>query len=63
MDNEELRKMMKEDHIYLWQVAEKLEIHETTLVKKFRRELPSEQAKAVLSAIQEIKLDRLKEQG
>lgn len=61
MNNRQIRAIMEKDDIYLWQIAEKLSIHETTLVKRFRNELTKEQMQQVLSAIEGIKLDRLKQ--
>lgn len=60
MSNKEIRELMKKENIYIWQVANKLSIHETTLIKRFRTELPEERRTEVLSAIEEIRLERLK---
>lgn len=60
MNNRQIRAMMEKDDIYLWQIAKVLSIHETTLVKRFRNELSQEQLQQVLSAVEAIKLDRLK---
>ncbi|MCM1224845.1 MAG: hypothetical protein NC548_61385 [Lachnospiraceae bacterium] len=62
MANEKLRAMMKQEQIFMWQIADKLGLNETTVIKKFRHELTEGQRNNVLSAIEEIKLDRLKEQ-
>lgn len=51
---------MKKENIYIWQIANKLSIHETTLIKRFRTELPEDRKTEVLSAIEEIRLERLK---
>jgi len=60
MSNREIRNIMKKDKIYMWQIADKLSIHETTLVKRFRHELTSEGQQEVLSAIEAVRLDRAK---
>ncbi len=58
MANEMLRAMMKKDRIFMWQVADKLGLNETTVIKRFRHELQPEQRNEVLSAIEEIKKER-----
>ena len=55
MTNKEIRELMKKEKIYLWQVAEVLVIHETTLIKRFRTEMSDDHKKQVLTAIQVIK--------
>lgn len=62
MRNTEIEKLLREEKIYKYQVAKKLGIHETSFIRWFREELTEEQLQQVLSAIEEIKLDRLKEQ-
>ena len=55
MSNKEIRELMKKEKIYLWQVAEVLVIHETTLIKRFRTEMSDDHKNQVLTAIQVIK--------
>lgn len=62
MNNEQIKDLMKENGIYMWQVAKKLNVYETSFCKWFREELSEERKQQVLSAIEEIKLDRLKAQ-
>lgn len=62
MSNREIEYLLKQEGIYKWQIAKKIGIHETTFVRWFRKELTQEQIQQVLSAIEEIKLGRLKEQ-
>ena len=62
MSNKELECLMKQENIYKWQVAKKIGIHETSFIRWFREELSEERKQQVMSAIEEIKLDRLKEQ-
>ncbi len=62
MSNKEIKELLHRENIYMWQVAKKLGVHETTFCKWFRDELSQEQVQRVLSAVEEIKLDRLKEQ-
>lgn len=58
MTNKEIRELMKKEKIYLWQIAEVLVIHETTLIKRFRTELSDDHKNQVLTAIQVIKHHR-----
>ncbi len=61
MNNERLKEVMRENKIYMWQVAKKLKVYETSFSKWFRDELSEDRKLLVLSAIEEIKLDRLKQ--
>ena len=60
MDNKQIRVVMRDNNIYMWQVAKKLNVNETSFCKWFREELSEERKQQVMSAIEEIKLDRLK---
>lgn len=62
MDNKTIEQLLKKEKIYKWQVAKKLGIHETSFVRWFRDELSDEQVRRILSAAEEIKLDRVKAQ-
>lgn len=62
MSNEQIKTLMRENKIYMWQVAKRLNVHETSFCKWFREQLSQEQVQRVLSAVEEIKLDRLKAQ-
>jgi len=62
MNNDEIRREMKKSNVYLWQVADKLSIHESTLCKWFRKSLTQDQKTLILSAIEDISLNRIKEQ-
>lgn len=62
MTNKDLKANIKEENIYMWQVANKLNVHESTFSKWFREELSNERKLQVMSAIEEIRLDRLNEQ-
>lgn len=59
MSNKEIEALLKQQKIYKWQVAKKLGMHETSFIRWFREELSQEQVQQVMSAIEEIKLDRL----
>lgn len=60
MNNEELKSLMRQNNIFMWQVARRLGVHETSFCRWFREELSEERKQQILSSIEEIKLDRLK---
>ncbi|EOS73442.1 hypothetical protein C817_05062 [Dorea sp. 5-2] len=62
MNNQKIEQLLKREKIFKWQVARKIGIHETSFIRWFRDELSQEQIQRVLSAVEEIKLDRLKVQ-
>lgn len=62
MSNQEIKALMKENSIYMWQMAKQLGVNETSFCKWFREPLGVEKQQQILSAIEEIKLDRLKQQ-
>lgn len=62
MCNKEIETLLKQEGIYKWQIAKRIGIHETSFVRWFREEMSQEQIQQVLSAIKEIKSDRLKSQ-
>lgn len=62
MNNKDIEYLLKKEQIYKWQVAKKIGIHETSFCKWFREPLSQEQVQMVLSAVEEVKLDRLKAQ-
>ena len=62
MNNQKIEQLLKREKIFKWQVARKIGIHETSFIRWFREELSQEQIQRVLSAVEEIKLDRLKVQ-
>lgn len=61
MNNKDIEQLLKQEAIYKWMVAKKIGIHETTFIRWFRDELTKEQIQQVLSAVEEIKLDRMKQ--
>lgn len=62
MSNKEIKAMLKENRIFMWEVAKRLGVYETSFCKWFRDELSAERQQMVISAVEEIKLERLKEQ-
>lgn len=61
MTNEQIKKMLNENSIYMWQVAKVLGIHDTTFSKWFREPLTKDQQMQVSSAVENIKLSRMKQ--
>ena len=61
MNNEQLKELMRENGIFMWEVAKKLNVYETSFSKWFREELSEDRKKLVLSAVESIRLDRLKQ--
>lgn len=60
MSSKELKQMFKEEGIYMWEIARVLKIHEVTFGKWFRENtLPKDREMLVLSAVEQIKKDRM----
>lgn len=55
MCNEMIRQEMKNSGIYCWQVADALNIAESTFYRMMRHELPEKRRREVLAAIGKIK--------
>ena len=53
--NQDIRKAAKAVGLFLWQIAEKLEYSEYTMVKKMRKELPAEEKERIFGIIEELK--------
>lgn len=53
--NEDVRKQMKEAGISYWQLADNLHCHESTVIRRFRHELPADEKARIAAVIQEIK--------
>ena len=58
MNNTEIRAELKAAKIPYWKVAEKLGVHENTIVRRMRTELSEDDRKAFYAAIAEIKAER-----
>ena len=63
MSNKEIEQLLKQEHIYKWQIAKTIGLHETSFVRWFREPLTKEQQMQILSAIQSIKLAKMKEES
>lgn len=59
MCNQEIRAIMKEERIFMWQIAQVLHLHETTVIKYFRIEMSDDRKGKVLSAIEQIRQNRM----
>ncbi len=62
MRNREIESLFKKSGVFKWEVARKLGIHEGTFSRWFRDTLTDAQTKSIIAAIEEVKLDKLKEQ-
>lgn len=51
MCNQDIRKLLKEKNIKMWQLADQLGISEPTITRWFRRELPQEKKKHIIKVI------------
>lgn len=54
MYNQDIRTAAKTKSVFLWEVAERLNISEPTMTRKLRRELPAEEKQRIFSLIDEI---------
>ena len=59
--NKEIRSAMKNNSVYMWQLSEKFNVHETTLIKWLRTEFSEERKEQALQYIREIAADHEKE--
>lgn len=63
MNSKEFKQMFKDEGIFMWEIAKVLKIHEVTFGKWFREDnLSKDREQLVLSAVKEIKLNRLEAQ-
>ena len=58
MANEAVKDAARSSGIYLWEVAQRLGIADTTLSRKLRRELTAAERERVFKAIEAIKSER-----
>lgn len=55
MSNSDIRERIKSAGIYQWQLADQMNISETTLCRMLRKELPDDKREKVLEAIERAK--------
>ena len=56
--NLEIKTRAKQSGVYLWEVAERLDMTDGNLSRKLRRELPAEQQEEMLALIDEIAAEK-----
>lgn len=54
LPNQEIRKELRRKGIYTWELAKELKIHETTLYRYLRSELPLSQKNKYLTLISKL---------
>ena len=54
MANQELKRYMKSKDVHQWQVADELKMHESSLSRTLRYELPADQKKIIVDAVDSI---------
>lgn len=54
LQNTELRELIREKNIFLWQVADELDVSEPTLLRWLRYPLDDEKRKSFLDAVKRI---------
>ena len=57
--NHELRSILSQNGLYIWQLAEAVGIHETTMTKWLRTPLNAEQQQRVDEALTQLTVDEL----
>lgn len=55
MANQDIRELMKENRVYIWEVAQAYGCAESTFIKKLRVELPQEDKDKIIAIINELK--------
>lgn len=53
--NNDIKSQAKISGVYLWQVAQRLGITDSTLSRKLRRELPTEEKERIFNIIDELR--------
>lgn len=55
MNNQDIRKEVKEAGLYLWQIGERLGCNDGNFSRKLRHELPKEEKERIRQIIRELK--------
>ncbi len=55
MNNTAIRERIKGAGVFQWQVADQMNISETTLCRMLRKELPDDKREKILEAIEKVK--------
>ena len=61
--NEKIRIEAKRNGVFLWEVADRLELTDGNFSRKLRRELPEEDQARILGIIHSIAIEREEENG
>lgn len=48
--NREVRDFLKAKRVFMWEVAERIGVHETTVIRWMRTELPEDKKQAIMEA-------------
>ena len=62
MANEDIRKLIKEENLKHWKLAERLGISETTLVRKLRKELNTKEKEIIKQELLKYRKEKYNEQ-
>lgn len=54
MKNKEIREAAKRQGVFLWQIADRLDLHDSNFSRKLRKELPDEEKERIIKIIDEI---------
>ena len=58
MNNNDIRMMARNQDVRLWEIADKLNMHDSNFSKMLRKELPSEKKEHIYKIINEIAKER-----
>ena len=58
MKNKKIRQEAENKGVFLWEIAERLGVTDSTFSRKLRRELPEEEQTAIIQIIKEISIMR-----
>ena len=57
MQNAKIREALKKHNLRQWELAERLDLNESVLSRRLRKELPEEETKRILGIIEEGRKD------
>lgn len=58
MPNEELKSLLHSEKIFYWEIADVLGVHENTVLRKLRKELPDSERAQFMQAVESIRAKR-----
>lgn len=59
--NSEIRTLAKQSNVFLYEIAERLNISEPTITRRLRRELPDEEKEKIKAVIAELAAEKANE--